>query len=159
MKKAVYPRKTRNTLNKSVCCVINLVGRAARQRGVRSRCILSPGEGAHGTPYCCSTRRRSAPHCVPTPERSSLYTNVQVHLVPTCYVGMQCWTRCVRYTQTLPVTRGAARLDGIPTRRVGTRKAPAWELASACLPQNLIVQVENLAMQCDRKYLSRRIIR
>ena len=44
---------------------------------------------------------------------------------------------------TLPVTRGAARLHGVPTRRVGTRKAPAWELASACLPQNLIVQVEN----------------
>jgi len=45
--------------------------------------------------------------------------STQVHLVPTCYVGMQCWTRCVPYT--LPMIRGAARLEGIPTRRVGTR--------------------------------------
>jgi len=30
---------------------------------------------------------------------------------------MQCWTRYVPYTQTLPVTRGVARLDGVPTQR------------------------------------------
>jgi hypothetical protein len=68
---------------------------------------------------------------VPKQGLSSLYTNVQVHLVPMCYVGMQCWTRCVPYTQTLPVTRGAARLDRIPTRRVGTRNSRRYTQVSA----------------------------
>jgi len=62
------------------------------------------------------------------PERSSLYTNIQAHLVSHVLRGNAGLDALRPVYATLPVTRGAARLDGIPTRRVGMRNVGAGRL-------------------------------